>query len=177
MVKKIDISTPKFPNAFAFVDDADFAALTAGPRWRCAKFNKKLYAARSVRRNGKAGMQLMHREILKAQEGEQTDHINSDGLDNRRANLRLCTVAQNQKNQIKNSKNTSGYKGVHWFKPRGYWCAQITVDGKTKTIGYFRAIEDAARAYDEAAIALHGRFARTNAMIARELNEKTLPRA
>lgn len=96
--------------------------------------------------------------------GESVDHINGDGLDNRRSNLRVCSHAENRRNSKKVSgrrKLASHYKGVsHPSKNR--WTASITVMWKTLHIGSFKTEIEAARAYDEAARNHHGVFARLN---------------
>jgi len=75
------------------------------------------------------------------------DHINRNKSDNRIANLRLASPEQNAQNRLKNSKNTSGYKGVTWHKRDAKWQAAITVKGKVIHLGYFARVEDAYSAY------------------------------
>jgi hypothetical protein len=89
------------------------------------------------------------------------DHINGDKTDNRRENLRLCTNAQNLRNG-KSRGGASKYKGVSFHKQNKNWVASIMVDGMAKHIGSFAREEDAARAYNDAAMMLHGDFARLN---------------
>lgn len=106
---------------------------------------------------------LMHRVIMesmlerKLKKGEWVDHINGDGLDNRRENLRLATPSQNMQNVGKRSHNTSGYKGVSSCGSR--WRATIRVNGKQKHLGVFATPELAHAAYCESADKLHGDFA------------------
>ena len=102
----------------------------------------------------------MHRFIMNAPEDKEVDHINGDTLDNRKANLRLCTQAENNRNRKKSSLNTSGYTGVN--KKKNRWCARTSFDGKRIHIGYFSDAEEAAHAYDEAVKKHHGEFAKTN---------------
>jgi len=78
------------------------------------------------------------------------DHINRDKSDNKIANLRLATFEQNAQNRLKNSKNTSGFKGVSWHKRDERWQAAITVKGKVLHLGYYKTPEDAYLAYVEA---------------------------
>ena len=94
--------------------------------------------------------------------GMVIDHINHNGLDNRRENLRICTNAENQRNRGKQKNNTSGYKGVDWRKDHKKWRARINKDNKTIHIGYYNIIEEAARAYDAKAKELHGKYAQLN---------------
>lgn len=88
------------------------------------------------------------------------DHINGNGLDNRRVNLRLATSLQNQGNSRKRRNASSYYKGVSWYKPLKKWRAQIKVDKHVIHLGYFVSEEEAAIVYQEAAIAHFGEFAR-----------------
>ena len=88
-----------------------------------------------------------------------TDHINGVKNDNRWLNLRQATRSQNQHNQGKNSKNTSGFKGICWHKNAKKWHAQITHMNRKIHIGYFTTPEAAHQAYIEAAEKLHGDFA------------------
>lgn len=88
---------------------------------------------------------------------EFVDHINGNGLDNRRENLRVATPSQNQHNSRKPKNNTSGYKGV--YKRGNKWCAAIAINYKTIFLGYHDTAELAHEAYCKAAIKYHGEFA------------------
>jgi len=88
------------------------------------------------------------------------DHINHDGLDNRKGNLRICSRQQNNQNSRKGSNNTSGYKGV--CKIKDSYRAEIGFNNKHIYIGKFRLPEEAALAYNKKAIELHGGFAVLN---------------
>jgi hypothetical protein len=90
------------------------------------------------------------------------DHINHNGLDNRRANLRLCTPQQNSFNQRPRRNSTSIYKGVSWNSEVRKWKAEIKHNGRTISIGYFEKEQDAAIAYDDYAAELFGEFAWLN---------------
>ena len=90
------------------------------------------------------------------------DHQNGDRSDNRRSNLRICTNAENVRNQRLSVRNTSGYKGVCFDKRREKFEASITVNFKKKFLGYYDSPVEAAHAYDRAAFLLHGEFARPN---------------
>lgn len=89
----------------------------------------------------------------------QVDHINRDRADNRWSNLRLATQKQNSANQGLRTTNTSGAKGVSWITGKGYWRAQIMIDGKTRFLGYFAAFEAAKAARRAAESEYHGAFA------------------
>ena len=81
----------------------------------------------------------------------QIDHINGNGLDNRFDNLRLATHFDNGKNRKKDKDNTSGFKGVSWYKHHKVWRARITVNKKSIFLGYFHTPEEASAAYQSAA--------------------------
>ena len=120
------------------------------------------YASRVLPRNGTDQRHIyMHREIIGAPDGIDVDHKNGNPLDNRRSNLRLCSVSQN----IANSgprPSVSGLKGVNFFKRDNNWQAQITVNYKKIHLGYFSTPEAAAAAYDQAALKYFGPFAYLN---------------
>lgn len=152
---------------FALVDDADFLYLNKF-KWQALRIRNKWYAKRD-RVVGDVGGKciLMHREIFKISGGNkiQVDHINGDGLDNQKNNLRLCSNQQNNCNKSKYKTNTSGYKGVTFdknSKRQKRWMAQITFSGKRLALGYFKDRLDAAKAYDEKAKELFGQFAVLN---------------
>ncbi len=103
----------------------------------------------------------MHNLIMCPPEGLYVDHINGNGLDNRRSNLRIVTKQQNTFNSA-HKGGTSKYKGVCLEKESGMWKAYITKDGKKKSIGRFALEDDAARAYDNEAISLFREHAKLN---------------
>lgn len=145
----------------AIVDDADYEWLSFYS-W-CASVGKSNHVAAVTRlwsvNRGPRSTITMHRLILKAPVGIFVDHINGDSLDNRRQNLRFCTHAQNMRNR-KPCAGKDLPKGVN--QVNGRYRAQIAVDGKQFHVGYFATPEAAGRAYDAAALRLHGEFARTN---------------
>lgn len=112
----------------------------AGFRW-CV--DNQGYARRRVY---KRVVVRMHRIVTDAQPGQIVDHINRDKLDNRRCNLRFATRAMNVRNCKIHSHNKSGVHGVHWSKQIKRWVVQIRVDGKTRHVGTFTQLEDAASA-------------------------------
>lgn len=158
-MKLIDCGTRKFPGAKAMVDDEYFERLSAY-RWMATRPQKIVYAVRSTTVNGKKTMIRMHREILGADIG-QIDHVDGNGLNNTRANLRECTNAQNQHNR-KRTRGASRYKGVSWHKGTGKWRATIVLERKQKSLGYFDRELDAANAYNVAALKNFGEFASIN---------------
>lgn len=104
----------------------------------------------------------MHRQIMDAKDGEQVDHINQDKLDNRRANLRLCTDTENKRNSPLRKDNTSGYKGVYFEKSKRKWHTHIAINGKIIYLGLYETAEEGARVYDDAARKYFGEFASPN---------------
>ena len=129
--------------------------------WKCGN---TFYAVRnSPRVNGKRDSNiLMHRVIMDAPDGSLVDHRDGNGLNNDYSNLRLATFIQNIHNQGVRSNNTSGCKGVYWRKDLGKWSAQIGVNNKRISLGYFDVKDDARRAYNRAAEQYHGEFAKTS---------------
>lgn len=144
----------------AIIDAADVALVDNG-NWYALVNRQTVYAARTVgRRVDKVGV-LMHRVITSAPHGMDVDHINGNGLDNRRSNLRLATRSENMRNSRQSSANTSGFKGVGWSKRDNNWRASITIDGRQHYIGAFSTPEIAHAAYMEVAERLFGEFARS----------------
>jgi len=138
--------------------------LVRGYRWTTmAAPNGRNYAVSHTTARGKKTAFLMHRVILGASKGQELDHKNRDGLDNRRANLRFCTHSQNQGNRKKQA-GSSQFKGVFWDPDRMKWRAAIKVGGKLKKLGRFDSEAEAARTYDTAAKEGFGEFARCNAV-------------
>ena len=140
----------------ALVDDEDFNRLSV---WKWY-----YHYGYAVRREpaGKQRTIFMHREVAHTPDGMQTDHINLNRLDNRRSNLRACTAAENKANEGLRSSNKSGYRGVCWSARDNKWRANIHVGGKFLSLGCFDRAIDAAVAYDTAAEAYFGDFAKTN---------------
>lgn len=123
------------------------------------------YATATTPRHEGGKKVRLHRILLSAPKGVQVDHRDGDGLNNRRTNLRLCTHGQNQQNR-KAVVSKSGYKGVKRIdkKPQWSvrWIAAIKKDGRSRHLGSYDTAEEAARAYDRAAVQLFGEFASLN---------------
>jgi DNA-binding protein H-NS len=105
---------------------------------------------------------LMHRFIMEPPDDVRLDHVNGDGCDNRRGNLRHATLFQNQYNRAKTRTNTSGFKGVSWNAGWAKWVARVSVDGKQSLIGGYDTPQAADAAYRAAAKHLHGEFFRAD---------------
>lgn len=111
------------------------------------------------------GTILMHRQIMNAPDGFDVDHIDMNPLNNRRANLRICTRSQNIANSKKRTHSKSPFKGVSWNTTAMAWAARIGVGNKRVFLGYFNTSEEAAKAYDVAANKSFGEFARLNGAV------------
>jgi len=147
----------------AIVDDEDYGWLN---QWKWTYDKRKLtgyvYRRQACKGTGKnyVGHIYMHRFILEAPEGLEVDHINHDGLDNRRSNLRLCTHKQNCWNH--RDQGAEKCVGAHPNTQNGKWIAAIVIDGKSHRLGSFDSQETAARAYNMAASDSRGEFASLN---------------
>lgn len=156
---------PLSKGLFAIVDDDDFEWLSKF-KWFSLTRNHTTYANRSWDSQNKRRGTVMHRVIMGVEDQRSilVDHINGNGLDNRRQNLRLCTAAQNLYNKRLSARNKSGFKGVHKGES-GKWHARIGVNSKSYQLGVYSTPEDAARAYNKAAAKFHGEFACLNQVV------------
>jgi hypothetical protein len=147
---------------FALVDVYDYDSLSRF-NWYVLISDKMKYAFRSgQKRLGESGEIGMHQQILRLTDGRLPDHRNGNGLDNRRSNLRPATHAQNLCNRGKPETNSSGFKGVCRVRGKEKWQASIKTGQSCKFLGHFDTAEEAARAYDSAALRYHGEFAHIN---------------
>jgi len=119
------------------------------------------YALRAPDKKGGKKI-LMHREILKPENGLYVDHISGDKLDNRRCNLRIATASQNACNKPKCARNKSGFKGVCWSRRRKKWQSCIYINRKQIVLGFYQNPEEAHQAYVAASILIHGEFSNTH---------------
>lgn len=150
----------------ALVDDEDYDLLTIH-KWSALKAQRQnrvnFYAVRTVTADGQQDCIYMHRVVIGAADGQKVDHKNGNGCDNQKSNLRFANSSQNVANQIALLRaNKSGYRGVYWAAYAKRWRAQLGGHGARVHLGYFDDPLAAARAYDRAAVAVWGEFARPN---------------
>ncbi|MCP4651218.1 MAG: hypothetical protein GY853_14215 [PVC group bacterium] len=156
---------PLTQGKFALVDDEDFKWLMKS-NWNLITPKGRKYAKTEKCTNKKRVCMYMHIEILKRhstfKEGMDTDHIDGNGINNQKRNLRVCEHNKNLFNRGKQQNNTSGYKGVTWSKVAKKWISQIWCNKNRMHLGLFVDKTEAAKAYNEAAKKYHGEFARLN---------------
>lgn len=146
----------------AIIDDEDYERINQH-KWYAYKSKRTFYAQR---RDGKKIL-WMHRIIINPSPDEQIDHINGDGLDNRKSNLRIATQHQNTMNCRKRAIHrgkppSSKYKGVSKCKTTGHWIVQLGFNGSYIWGGTYLTEIEAAKAYDIKAKELFGIYAKTN---------------
>lgn len=151
----------------SIVDDDDYDRVSA-LRWH-ARVNRRadgtlrVYAFRvHIDDDGSRHALFLHRYIMPVPNGMDIDHVNGDGLDNRRGNLRCATRAENNYNSRKRSGGTSIYRGVSWHGPCKKWHARFSINGKSKYLGVYESEELAAAAYNKEAEKHAGQFATLN---------------
>jgi hypothetical protein len=144
------------------IDDVDSDLAELG--WYAIKGDKTFYAARHVRkRDGTRPLERLH-QVIARRMGivGPPDHKDRNGLNNLRNNLRPATRRQNEANKGLQVNNTSGFRGVGFFKRASKWRAQISVNSKLRHLGFFDDPIEAAKAYDRAALAEFAEFAFLN---------------
>lgn len=153
------LAVPLPRNQIALIDESS-ESLVAPFRWCVVRSKKTDYAIRHVSKSSK--MLYMHRIILGLGHGRapEVDHIDGNGLNNLRKNLRLATHAQNMHNARNRTDNSSGFRGVHWEKRRQKWVAACMTNGVSNFLGYFDKKEDAIAAYADFVTENRGEFAR-----------------
>lgn len=147
-MKEIKLSQGKV----AIVDDADYEWLSKF-KWSAFRANQdgsRYYAFRKcmVRRK----IVMMHREILDAPKGRSVDHIDHNGLNNCRSNIRLVTSGENSRNVLMSSRNKSGVIGVIWLPKKKIWQADICFNGKQIRLGVRKNKDDAIKLRKDAEI-------------------------
>lgn len=159
-MKEISLTQGKI----AQVDDSDFEYLNQW-KWYVKKINGNYYAEHKMPRaksrallNKKVAYESMHRLIMNTPEGMFVDHIDHNGLNCQKSNMRICTHAENNSNRNPNANKV--FKGVHVQK--GSIVARIKINKKLLYLGTHNTLEDAARAYDKAAKKHFKEFANLN---------------
>jgi hypothetical protein len=140
--------------AMAIIDSSDLDAVTSfGKKWQLLRGANTNYAYIHLHENGKRRCLLLHRFLLNAPSGHEVDHIDGNGLNNSRANLRLVTRQQNKFNQ-------RHVRGIYWNKRRQKWYAQIKKDQKVRYLGSFETEDEALAARKCAERELFGAYAK-----------------
>ena len=137
--------------AEAIVSLCDLARVLAAGRWHNNRRKRTSYASRSYRDASGPNVQWLHRFVMDAPPDKHVDHINGNGLDNRRGNLRLVTPAENGQNRRANPATPkSGVRNVHWDRRKGKWFVVIYKATKAHFFGYFDTVEEARPVAEEA---------------------------
>jgi hypothetical protein len=149
---------------FAQVDDEDYEYLNKF-KWCATYISGIWYAKRGIyiKETQETKMSLMHRDIMNVSDRKiKVDHVDHDGLNNQRSNLRTATQSQNIAHMLNREKGSSRFLGVYWNKRINRWISEITKDYRKIHLGTFKNEIEAAKAYNEAAVRLHGEFANPN---------------
>lgn len=157
-MKKISLTQGKV----ALVDDKDFEFLSKF-KWYARKNGRTYYATRNSRQVNKVrtAQIQMHKVIMgETPCGKEIDHIDGNGLNNKRVNLRFATKTENNRNCLIRKDNTSGHKGVYWDKNSRKWKAQVGYNKKVLSLGRFDSIEEAIKTYQNFVKENFGEFVR-----------------
>ena len=152
------VMIPLNKGKFAIVDEADAELVLTGKPWTALRPAGRSWYAQ--RREGSPSKSAPMQWLIGGR--KWLDHVNRNGLDNRRINLRPATHSQNNANRPMLRNNTSGYRGVYQTHGAGKWTAQIRVRGHKMRLGCFDDPVEAARAYNRAAVEAFGEFAALN---------------
>jgi hypothetical protein len=144
----------------ALVDDEDAERVAAVMPWHSSNCDGKVYARHSYVDQFDRPRSIALHTFLTG--WSLVDHVNGDGLDNRRENLRPATPSQNNANRRRSSVNSTGFKGVSLYKRTGRFRAYLGIGGTIRHLGYFATADEAARVYDAAAVEVFGEYALLN---------------
>lgn len=139
---KFTVFIPLTKGQVAIIDGDDYEKVKKH-KWCADSHNNNLFYAKTT---VKGSNLRLHRLIMGAPKGYVIDHINRNGLDNRKSNLRVCSQLENSRNRALDKKNKSGHRGVHFDTPRNKWFAQLRYNGKTWPLGRFNTKEEAIQA-------------------------------
>ena len=155
LLNTVQKTSPNHKAYYALVDKRDFNRLIKF-NWHILRSKQNIYAFSHINKNHVP----MHRFILNT--NSEIDHINNNGLDNRRKNIRIVTRSQNNANTRKRCDCSSIHKGVSFFRATKKWHGYINKDGKRIHLGYYENEVDAAIAYNKKAKELFGKYAKLN---------------
>lgn len=158
LLNKIKSTSPYYKKYYALIDDKDYKKVN-GNNWHIKKDKGMTYAETNIKVKSHYKLFTLHRLVMGI---KNVDHINGNGLDCRRKNLRRATQHQNIMNRRANKKSTSKYKGVSYHKITKKWNAQIQVNGNKINLGYFNSERQAGKVYNKRAKQLFGKFANLN---------------
>lgn len=157
-----DVAYISLTKGYEAMIDVEDLELVGAYNWYAHVHKRIVYARRTSYIGRKATRVYMHRAIMGSQGVMVIDHIDCNGLNNRRCNLRFATQSQNLQNQRTRLVNKSGIKGVSWDRNTSKWRAQISAQGKKISIGYFESKELAQSAYSEASKSMHKDYSRVS---------------
>jgi hypothetical protein len=155
---EVDVAYVTLTKGYEAIIDAADVPLVEGWNWYASVNGNAVYG--KTKKGSKGVTITMHRVIMGNPDGFEIDHIDGNGLNNRKSNLRLATHCENNRNRKINKNNTSGFKGVTWDNKTAKWRAKIMLNYVTRSLGYFDTPAAAYAAYVAASEKLHGEFGR-----------------